>query len=141
MPKWREGQSLHAFEYPVGGFVYDTREKAKRTATQWVVAGEIRVYDARIAQKSLAKRAIDYGLGRIFYSVFLDEKAGRINDIFLFEEARHRGVGYELVKMAERRMKGWGAEKISGSSSREAVEFWKKMGYELKGYSEIQKTL
>jgi len=141
MQGWREGKLLFTSEYPTGGLVYDTREKSYLLSRQWVVSGEIRVYDAPTSQKTLKKRQIDYGLGRIFYDVYRDDNVGHIKDIVLLDEARKLGIGKELVQLAERRMKHWGAKKSTGSSQPNALQFWQKMGYTLIKGSEIQKEM
>lgn len=141
---WREGQLLYASAYPVGGLVYDIREKAAQSmpSLQWVVKGEIRVFDIRTAQKTLKEREFDYSnFGRIYYDIHLDDKVGRITNLFVIDEARKSGAGTDLVRLAERRMKDWGAEKSAGSSLPEARGFWEKLGYRLKGYSEVERRL
>lgn len=158
MKEWVEGKVLYTSSYSIGGLVFDIYEKADNSTythhikgkglevkagltKQKTVSGEIRVYDAQIAGKTLQKRKYDSGFGRIYYEIYIGDKVGRIKDIYITEQARNLGAGRDLVKLAERRIKEWGAERVSGYSMKDAINFWRKYDYDIIGHNEISKIL
>jgi GNAT superfamily N-acetyltransferase len=85
--------------------------------------GTIRIFDNR---KKYASH--DFGEGRVHYEVN-DAYGGNIQDTFVVDEARKKGLGGMLVDLAEKRMCCRGAQKITGTSGSDAAPFWKTMGY------------
>jgi len=79
--------------------------------------------------------------GFIYYDISPEEKEGRILDIMT--TIRRKGLGRNLVAVAEERMRQYGVIKVSGSShpsQQVARAFWSNMGYTFQD-SEMQKTL
>jgi len=138
---WAEGKLLFQQSVKRDGVLYQVWERARYTPSRIkIVRGEIRPYINWI-QEAEEDWPIMLSDGFIYYSIYPEEKEGRILDIMT--TIRRIGLGRNLVAVAEERMRQYGVIKVSGSShpsQQVARAFWSNMGYTFQD-SEMQKTL
>ena len=138
---WAEGKLLFNKMLTKDGILYQVWERVRYTPNRTrIIRGEIRPYVNEILEAEEDEPLI-LSDGFIYYNIYPEERTGRILDIMT--TIRRKGLGRNLVEIAEERMRQYGVTEVSGSShpgQQVARAFWSSMGYNFQD-SEMRKNI
>ena len=88
-------------------------------------------------------KVVAVGTGKVFHAINQNAPVAWLTALVVAENARGRGVGQRIVRVAEEWARAKGASKLALTSAlhrKEAHEFYKRLGYEHTGVR-LAKTL
>lgn len=135
--KWKSQTIFKELIRTNGNWLYIDEKASERH--EGVIRGSIRLFDHKPTQFEQRVASV----GRLIYDINTSPidwrtgdnipRLGYMIDIILDEKDRQKGIGQQMVKIAEIRMKCYGAEESMLDSARDAKDFWSKMGYKVAG--------